>query len=213
MSADEVAAEVYVKATQLLKGRSTKDELEKLYQETVGKTPPATTSSWLKEAIIRVVQKKQYEEKGVPVPEKVKKNDEVFFSAPVPQSTLEEDKKETSMKKAKAADKEAGTEEKKTKAPKEASERKNKSDETLIKLNDGTEIDAIIKKQKAEHVKALMTLIKDAGAKGITIATLSTETPKKLKDTTTWEKYKPRAHINYVLKKLEGMVTVTAPAA
>jgi DNA integrity scanning protein DisA with diadenylate cyclase activity len=204
-STDEVAAEVLLKTTQLLKGRSTKEELEKLYQETIGKESPKTTASWLKEAIVRTIQKKHYEEKGVPVPDRVKKNDLAFFSAPVPHSNPEEEKKETSMKKAKS-----DVEEKKE-AP--VAERKNKSGATLVVLNKDAQIDELIKKQKTEHVKVLMTLIKDAGAKGITIDGLATETPKALKDKTTWEKYKPPVHINYVLKKLKGLVTITAPVA
>jgi len=201
-----ILADLYKELTQLFSGCRLRKDLQDLHQKIVGSAAPDTTSEWIKEAIIRHYQKKFYEQRGLTVPSQVKKNDQAFFSTPPPALDPNEDKKEISMSK----------KEKKEKAPAtegEAVERKNKTGDTLITLKAGANIDELIKKQKTEHVVALMNIIREAGAKGITVSQLAVDVPKRLKDKTTWEKYKPPVHINYVLKKIKEFVTVSTPSA
>ena len=198
---DEIVAELYAKTTKLLSGYRSRDELKALFKEMTNNEPPDTTPEWLKEAIVREYQRKFYEQRGVAVPEIVKKNDSTFFSTPVPALDPNSEKKEKTV--GKIEHKSAGG---------EAKERKNKTGESKITLKADANIDDIIKKQKTEHVVAMMNVIKTAGAKGITIAQLAVEVPKLLKDKTVWEKYKPAVHINYVIKKLMLFVDVTTPA-
>jgi hypothetical protein len=198
---DVVIATLYAEVTKMISGCRSKDDFKLLFEQFSGNKAPDTSFDWLKEAVVRLYQQRFYAERGMEVSALVKKNDQAFFSAPLPTPDLVQEKKENAMK------------DKKEKTEKVEGEKKNKNSGTVIALKAGSNIDDLIKKQKTEHVVVLMTLVKEAGEKGTTMADLIAAVPGRLKDKSTWEKYKPSVHINYVLKKLSEFVTVTTPAS
>ena len=151
---------------------------------------------WLQQAVIRKIQNKYYSDRGIEVPEKIRKNDDVFFSSKPPSRDAE---KEKPAKKEKSA---VSSEEKEQVKKIVNSE----VDGLLLVWKEGASTD-IIAKRKKEHEKLQLQFIYDAGNKGIIAKDLYVKVEKHLTDKSHWEKNKPVNHLKYIIKTFSSYIS------
>lgn len=173
----------------------TREQLCNRYKELKGADAPETTTDWLIEAVSRIMQVKYFEERSATLPKKIAKNNQVFFSAPVPDRKAEEEKK---MKKKEAAA-----------APASAAAPK-KEYNVLLKWKKDAPVDAL-GKQKHEHVNLMLKIVHHAAEAGISSADLAKKM-EKLTDKTEWAKANLKTHVTWLVKKFATLVE-TAPIA